>query len=222
MSAAGLGLRELRESDISPRIIEKAGHVFMSGFELPAVFYSELLQDNEEFLRFSEENSPLQFERYPKGEILVMAPAFAWTGHLEIYAGGRLIDWADRNGNGLAFGSSAGFAFPDTSVLSPDASWVSADRWNALDSEQKADYAPVCPDFVIEIRSASDRVKQLETKMRLWMSHGVKLAWMIDPRRKLAIVYRPDQEPELLKEPAILQGEGPVSGFELDMKRFWA
>jgi Uma2 family endonuclease len=222
MSAAGAGVRELQQSDISLRLTEKGGHVFMSGVPLPAVFHSEHLQNNEEFARFCGENSPLRFERYPKGEVLVMAPAFARTGQLELYTGSMLHLWAEKVGTGIVFGSTAGFEFPDTSVLSPDASWVATDRWNALTREQQEDYAPLCPEFVIEIRFASDRVKQLEAKMRLWLHHGAQLAWMIDPKRKLAMIYRPDREPEILKEPATLIGEGIVAGFELEMKRFWA
>jgi Uma2 family endonuclease len=107
-------------------------------------------------------------------------------------------------------------------VLSPDAAWIPLQRWTSLSKAQQQRYPPFCPDFLVELRSPSDTIAELEEKMELWMSHGAQLAWLIDPIRQLAIIYRPGQPPETLHKPEVLEGEGPVVGFHLKMERFWA
>ena len=150
-----------------------------------------------------------------------MAPAGARTGTLEAYLAHVLYGWAEREGQGTAFGPSAGFRLPNTSVLAPDGAWVSNKRWHALSREQQEGFAPCCPEFVIELRSPTDRAKDIEAKMGLWMQAGAKLAWLIDPKRLLVKVFRPSAAPETLRKPQVLHGEGSVAGFKLEMERFW-
>lgn len=122
------------------------------------------------------------------------------------------------NKNGLAFDSSAGFSLPDRSVLSPDASGVSNEKWNKLSDEDKDKFAPVCPEFVIEVRSKTDYVEDLKEKMKVWLKNGCVLGWLVDPRGKSAFIFRPGKPNEEIKGfDAVIRGEGPVSGFELDL-----
>lgn len=177
---------------------------------------------DEEFLAFCRANEPYQFELDAKGEIIVMTAIGAVGGNLEGYIFRELDFWVERSGQGFAFNASVGFRLPDKSLRMPDAAWVTLDRWQSLTKSQQRKFPHFCPDFVVELRSPSDRAKPLEEKMSIWMSNGAQLAWLIDPIRKLAIIYRPGQRPETLRKPDVLEGEGPIPGFRLEMGRFWA
>jgi Uma2 family endonuclease len=177
---------------------------------------------DEEFLAFCRANEPYQFELDATGEIVVTTPIGAMGGNFEGYLFREIDLWVERSGLGFAFNASVGYRLPDKSVRMPDAAWVTLDRWNALTKTQKRKFPHFCPDFVVELRSPRARAKPLEEKMRIWMSNGARLAWLIDPVRKLAIIYRQGQEPETLRKPDVLEGEGPVAGFRLEMERFWA
>ena len=122
---------------------------------------------------------------------------------------------------GITFDSNTGFTLPDGSMRSPDAAWVEACRWDALSEADQARFSPICPDFVIELRSPSDNIVDLEAKMEQWMANGAQLAWLIDPERKLVAVYRPGDQPEVLHHPTSVQGTGVIAGFELVMARIW-
>lgn len=196
-----------------------------SNFEilsLPARIVPAAPLSDDEFLAFCRANQPYQFEQDAKGEIIVMTPTGGEGGNLEGYIFRELDLWVERSGLGFAFNANVCFRLPDNSLRMPDAAWVTLDRWNALTKSQKRKFPPFCPDFVVELRSDSDRVKAIEGKMQLWMSNGAKLAWLIDPIRKLAIIYRPGQQPKTLRQPEMLEGEGPIAGFGLEMERFWA
>ena len=106
-------------------------------------------------------------------------------------------------------------------MRSPDASWISFAKIARLTEAERATFAPVCPEFVIEVRSKSDRLKPLQEKMRLWLANGADLAWLIDPQRKVVEVCRPNEEPEIHEDPTSVQGTGPVQGFELVLSRIW-
>lgn len=172
-------------------------------------------------LELSSANDAVRLERTSSGELLVMTPVGGNTSNKEVYLARELDLWAERDGKGLAFGSNAGFSLPDGSVLSPDAAWLSAEKWNALTAEQQSKYVPFCPEFIIELRSPSDRAAELEEKMLTWIGNGAQLAWLIDPTRKLAMIYRPGQEPETLLQPEVLEGDAPIAGFRLTMQRLW-
>lgn len=104
----------------------------------------------------------------------------------------------------------------------PDAAWVEAARWDVLCEEEKDGFSPICPDFVVELRSQTDRLPVLETKMEMWIANGAKVGWLIDPERKVMEIYRPGQAPEVLEQPSVVRGDGPVAGFELVLARVWA
>ena len=176
---------------------------------------------DDELLEFCAANDLLRIERNSAGELILMTPTGGKTGNSEGYLFRELDFWVERQHRGITFNSNTGFSLPDGSVRAPDAAWVSLEKWNSLTPEQQAKFIPYCPEFVIELRSPSDLLNDLEAKMREWIANGAQLAWLIDPTRKLAVIYRPGQEPEILLQPEILHGEGPLAGFMLKMQRLW-
>jgi Uma2 family endonuclease len=176
---------------------------------------------DEELLRFSSANKGLRVERDKTGEIVLMTPTGNRTGMKSLYIGRMLGNWTEEDGRGYAFDSNTGFSLPDGSMLSPDASWVLASRWNALTEEQKDSYSPICPEFVIELRSPSDRLPALQEKMQAWIANGAELAWLVDPVRKIVEIYRAEQTVEVQEGHSAAYGEGSVGGCELEVGRVW-
>jgi Uma2 family endonuclease len=189
---------------------------------LPAKIVPSARLSDEEFLAFCQANEPYQFEINERGEILVMTPLGLKGGNFEGYVFSKLNDWVEQSGKGFAVNSNTGFRLPDTSLRLPDAAWISPQRWNSLTPAQQEKFGQFCPDFVVEVRSPSDRAATIEKKMLKWMSNGAQLAWLIHPTRKLAIIYRPGQPPETKIRPEFLEGDAPIEGFRLKMERFWA
>jgi Uma2 family endonuclease len=177
---------------------------------------------DEELMRFSEDNKPYKIERNKYGEIIIMTPVGGIGSTHEAYVAYALLHWNETTGAGLAFISNAGFNLPDGSCLSPDAAWLALDRWNALTHQQQAGYPPLCPDFIIEVRSQSDSRPSVEAKMGLWLENGAELAWLVDPIDSNVTIYRRGHAPELLDRPDVVAGAGPVAGFDLRCARLWS
>jgi len=176
----------------------------------------------EQFVAIAAVNRDLRLERTAQGELLVNPPTGWETGERNSSILGELYLW-NRNANypGKVFDSSTGFVLANGAVLSPDASWVSADRWAALTDAQKQTFAEVCPDFVVELRSASDSLKVLQTKMQEYLENGAKLGWLIDPKRRSVEIYRSGRDVEILVNPSVLSGETILLGFTLNLSRIW-
>lgn len=176
-----------------------------------------------ELLAFCADNDGLEIEGDADGSLTVMSPAKSKTSRLNQLLGGSLFVWAEQSGRGVAFGPDLGVRFADGTLRAPDAAWLSNERWSRAqkDDKKKPGFLRFCPEFVVELRSHTDRASQIEAKMEFWMSRGAQLGWLIDPIRKLAMVYRPGQEPETLLKPEFLSGEGPIQGFRLEMAKFW-
>ena len=174
-----------------------------------------------EFERFCAANEPTRFERDANGEIIVMSPGFAEGGGAELEVGTDLMIWTRADGRGKAFGPNAGFTLPDGSIRMADASWIALARWSRFTESERKSYPPICPEFVIEVRSETDRLKALREKMEMWIANGAELAWLIDPQRRVVEVYRPGEAAEVHENPTSIQGVGPVRGFELVMSRVW-
>ncbi|MBY0434115.1 MAG: Uma2 family endonuclease [Cyclobacteriaceae bacterium] len=175
---------------------------------------------DEEFFWFCAENPELRIERNSNLEITIMAPVFALGGYQSGEVTRQLGNWAHSEGSGIAFDSSTGFTLPDRSVRSPDASWVSLKRWNLLSEADKNRFAPICPDFVIEVRSKSDHLDDLKEKMNSWIRNGAKLAWLVDPQDEITYVFRPGKPIEKITGmDRKIPGEGPVQGFILDLSQ---
>jgi Uma2 family endonuclease len=177
---------------------------------------------DEELMRFCAVNDDLSVEREPNGEILVMTPANIKTSTMNSRINRLLDEWAEADGSGIVSGPDGGYTLPDGSMRAPDAAWVANRRWQALSKEDQGRFAPICPDFVIELRSPSDNLADLQAKMEMWIANGAEVAWLIDPLEKAVVIYRPGEQPEVLAQPTSVQGTGPIAGFELVLARIWA
>jgi Uma2 family endonuclease len=195
--------------------------LLLRSISFPLVLRTPKRLNDDQLLEFCAANELLRIERNPAGELIVMTPAGAKTGNAELYIGRELDLWVERERRGIAFNSNTGFSLPDGSVRSPDAAWLSSEKWRSLSLEQQSKFLPFSPEFVIELRSPSDALSDLEQKMSDWLANGTQLAWLIDLLRKLGVIYRPGQEPETLAQPEFLKGEGPIAGFTLKMQRLW-
>ncbi len=174
------------------------------------------------FLELCQANQDLQLERTATGEVIIMPPTFPWTGKQNFSLYIQLGVWNERTGLGVGFDSSAGFTLPNGAVRSPDVSWVSNERWEALtETQQKEEFSPLSPDFVIELRSNSDSLKKLREKMQEYIDNGVRLGWLIDTTKKQVDIYRLGQDVEVLQAPTTLSGEDVLPGFVLDLNKVW-
>ena len=181
-----------------------------------------LLVTQEQFAAIAAANRDLRLERTAQGELIVNPPTGWETGERNRSLTGQLDRWYEENEDlGKAFDSSTGFILPNGATRSPDASWVSRERWQALTPEQKGTFANICPDFVVELRSSSDTLKSLQDKMREYIDNGAKLGWLLDPQHRRVEIYRPGQDVEVLENPAELSGEAVLPGFVLNLRRVW-
>jgi Uma2 family endonuclease len=188
---------------------------------LPLRFRPETPMSDEQLMRFCAANDFLRVERDANGEILVMTPAGLKTSRMNSRITRLLDEWAEQDGRGIAVDSNGGFTLPDGSVRAADAAWVHKSRWDALSEADQARFSPICPDFIIELRSPNDSLVELKQKMERWIANGVQLGWLIDPENKTVSVYRPGDQPEVLAHPTSVQGHGVMAGFELVMERIW-
>ena len=186
-------------------------------FKMP----SELKMTDEQFFEFCRINRDLRIERNKYGEISIMPPTGSETGNRNFNIAGQLWVWSEKDGTGICFDSSTGFKLSTGAERSPDASWMKLERWNHLSEEEQQKFAPICPDFVIELRSASDNLKPLQEKMEEYMQEpGIRLGWLIDRKNKRVYVYRP-QSVECLENPDSVSGEDVLPGFVLNMSKVW-
>ena len=172
---------------------------------------------DEQFFQLCQNNRDLRFERTATGELIIMSPTGGETSHRNIELSYQLQGWSRQNNLGKAFDSNGGFKLPKGGNRSPDASWVTIARWNALTPDQREKFLPLCPDFVVELRSASDSLKELQDKMLEYLDNGVRLGWLIDRHHLRVEIYRPGQAVEIIDSPETLSGEDVLPGFVLDL-----
>jgi len=175
------------------------------------------LTDNQ-FFELCQKNRDYRFERTSNGELLIMPPTGSDTGNHNGKITQRLFNWADTNELGIAFDSSTGFKLPNGADRSPDASWIKIERWNALTPEHQGKFAPICPDFVVELLSASDSLATTQKKMQEYIDNGAKLGWLLNRKNQQVEIYRPAQSVEILQSPTSLSGEDVLPGFILELK----
>jgi Uma2 family endonuclease len=175
----------------------------------------------EQFYEFCHRNPNLRIERNANGEVIVMPPAFSDTGNRNNKISYQLTRWAEENETGEVFDSSAGFTLPNGAMRSPDTSWIRLDRWNALTDAQKASFAPICPDFVVELRSASDSLKSLQAKMQEYIENGASLGLLIDRQNRTVYCYRADGSVAVLNQPEHVSCDPELPGFTLQMAKIW-
>jgi Uma2 family endonuclease len=180
-----------------------------------------LKMSDRQFYDFCQTNPDLRIERNAEGEVIVMPPAFADTGNRNIKIATQVDNWSEADGTGEAFDSSSGFTLPNGATRSPDAAWILSDRWNALSAKQQASFAPIAPDFVVELRSSSDTLIGLQEKMVEYIANQVRLGLLIDRKHRKVYVYRPGQAVEVLEEPEVVSCDPELPGFGLKMAKVW-
>ena len=180
-----------------------------------------LCPTDDQFYEFCRLNRELRIERGAEGEVTIMPPAGWESARRNAVITARLQDRATRCGSGTAADSSAGYVLPNGAVRSPDASWVSNARLASVTAEQRSRFLPLCPDFVIELRSPADRLPTLQDKMLEYMTNGASLGWLIDPLSREVFVYRPGLDVERLDEPESLSAHPVLVCFELRMGDIW-
>jgi len=195
--------------------------LLVSDMPLPIRFRPETPMSDEALLHFCEANESLRVEREANGEIVLMTPAATKTSKMNLRIGRLLDEWAESSGHGVATGPDGGYTLPDGSMKAPDAAWVALDRWEMLPAESQG-FLSLCPNFVIELRSPSDGLAQMETKMEMWIANGAQVGWLIDPERRVVTIYRQGRPAEVLEQPEVVPGDGPIAGFELEMARVWS
>lgn len=175
----------------------------------------------DQLLEISGLNSDLRLELTSEGELIVMTPAGGWSSRRNMKLAVRVGVWAERSGTGVAFDSSGGFVLPNGAIRSPDASWIENSRLEALSAEELEKYLPLCPDFVIELRSPSDRLGTLQEKMREYIENGTKLGWLLDPIYKRVYVYKPGEPVRELADPEEVSADPILPGFVLKPGEVW-
>ena len=170
---------------------------------------------HEQFYSLCMANQDVAMERSAAGELIIMSPIGGLSGQKEADYIADLVQWNRQTKLGKVFSSSTVFSLPGGGDRSPDAAWVKLERWQSLTLEQQEKFPPLCPDFVLELRSRTDRLKPLQQKMQEYLSCGLQLGWLINLQDAQVEIYRPDQEPEVLSIPITLSGETVLPGFVL-------
>jgi len=176
---------------------------------------------DEQFFQLCQDNRDLRFERNANGDLIIMSPTGGETSNSNAGLTAQIWIWNEQNKLGKVFDSSGGFKLPNGAERSPDASWVKLERWNTLTDEERTKFIPLCPDFVIELRSPSDSLKALQEKMQEYLDNGMRLGWLLDRKSRRVEIYRQGQEVEVLENPVTLSGEEVVPGFVMNLESIW-
>jgi Uma2 family endonuclease len=176
---------------------------------------------DQQFFTFCQQNRDYRIERTATGEITIISPTGSETGNRNFDLILQFGIWTKQNQTGIGFDSSTGFTLPNGAIRSSDVAWIKRERWNALTPEQKQTFAPICPDFVVELRSPSDNLKTLQDKLQEYIENGVSLGWLIDRKERKVYSYRPDRAVECLENPATVSAEDILPGFVLNLSTIW-
>ncbi len=175
----------------------------------------------DQFFELCQINRDLRIERNAEGELLIMPPVGGETGGRNAAITAQLWLWARADGSGIAFDSSTGFTLPNGAVRSPDAAWIARARWERLPLRERAKFAPLCPDFVLELCSPSDRLLDIQDKLEEFIDNGARLGWLLDPEQRQVYVYRPSASVIRLDAPEAIAGDQELPGFVLDLREIW-
>jgi Uma2 family endonuclease len=177
--------------------------------------------DDKEFLEFCRDNDDVLIEMNGEGDLEIVPGTGGLTGKKNSYLNRKLGNWAEETNNGEVFDAQTFFRLNNSAKRMPDVAWVKSKRWNSLTREEQEGVIPFAPDFVIELRSKSDVLKDLQEKMQEYIENGVSLGWLISPQTKQVFVYRPNEEVEILENPKEVSGEPILKGFVLNLKEIW-
>ena len=197
----------LEQAEVAPLVLQMP-----KGLDLTDDQFFEFCVLNRELLRI---------ERTAEGKILIMSPNGARGSHQNLEISGQLYFWAKSDGTGVAFDSNGGFTLPNNAMRSPDAAWVARDRLASFTEEEKGKFLPLCPDFVIELRSRTDRLDDQKQKVEEYISNGARLAWLIEPFERHVFVYRPGRPTLQLAGPPSVDAAPELPGFVLDLAKIW-
>jgi len=175
----------------------------------------------EQFERLCGKYRELRFELTSTGELIVMPPTGSETGRSNADLTYQLMAWTKKDATGVCFDSSAGFTLPNGAIRSPDGAWIKRNRWDKLTEQQKKTFAPICPDFAVELRSASNTFTELNLKMFEYLENGASLGWLIDPFKRQVYVYEPNHEVVILDNPETVSGDPLLHGFKLNLTEIW-
>lgn len=176
---------------------------------------------DEDFFNLCRVNPDVRLELTAEGDLVIMPPTGGDTGNQNFTLASLFGPWVERDGTSLAFDSSTGFKLPNGAIRSPDLAWVRRDRWHQLSPKERQGFAPLCPDFVIELRSPSDNLDDLHAKMQEYIENGAELGWLIDPLERRVHIYSPSTKPVYLDNPRTVSGDPVLPGFELNTSRLW-
>ena len=189
----------------------------------PVVLHTRpaLEMDDEQLFEFCRINRGWRIERTAEGDLEIMVPTGGETSNRNSIINHQLAGWTLQDGTGVSFDSSGGFVLPNGAMRSPDALWVNSQRLADLTAEQKRKFLPLCPDFVVELRSPSDPLATVQAKMSEYVENGARLGWLIDPEERKIHVYESDKVARVLEHPSEISGDPVLSGFVLDLRRVW-
>lgn len=182
--------------------------------------FKNVTLSHEQFYQLCQDNENWQLERTVKGELVIMPPVGGVSGNRESDLNGELWFWNRQTQLGKVFSSSTIFRLPKGGDRSPDVAWVAKERWELLTLEEQEKFPPICPDFVIELRSRTDSLTQLQAKMQEYLNSGLRLGWLINPQEQQVEIYRPNQALEIIKLPTTLSGENVLPEFILNLPLF--
>ena len=175
----------------------------------------------EQFVELVKANPELRWELTAQGEVIVMPPTGSETGNYNSELIINLGIWNRQSQLGKVFDSSTGFRLPNGAIRSPDVAWIAQERWAQLSPEQRRTFAPICPDFVVELVSPTDDVNALEAKMQEYIENGCRLGWLVNPQKRQVTVYRPQMAPEIISFDVPLTGEDVLPGFTIDLRQIF-
>jgi len=177
--------------------------------------------DGDQLFEFCQANPAYRIERTAEGDLVIMTPAGFNSSERNSLVTAQLVVWAVKDGTGATTDSSGGFILPNGALRSPDASWTKRERVQQVPETQREKFPLLVPDFVIELRSKSDRISHHRVKMKEWIDNGVRLGWLIDPFERRVEIYRPGAASETLDAPRQVSGDPELPGFTLDLTQIW-
>ncbi|NEO27472.1 MAG: Uma2 family endonuclease [Kamptonema sp. SIO4C4] len=176
---------------------------------------------DEQFFLLCQLNPNYRIERNSQGDLVIMPPTGSETGNRNAKLIQQLGNWTDQDGTGIEFDSSTGFTLPNGANRSPDAAWMTMSKWQQVPPEQQTQFAPVCPDFVVELRSPSDALPPLQEKMQEYLDNGASLGWLIDRKNRQVYIYQPQTPVVCLDHPDTIKGDPVLPRFTLIMAKIW-
>lgn len=202
---------------------KRSSRVLFNPYESIEVDFGKFLKpmNDDEFFDFCQRNKGLRIEMEANGEIIFMPPTGSETGIKNFKLTGMFWTWVEKDGSGEGFDSSTGFVLPNGAKRSPDLSWMTLEKWNAIPKAKRKKFAPVCPDFVVELRPETDSLSKLKDKMEEYITNGASLVWLIDAAKRKVYVYRPNSEVEILENPTEISGKPLLKDFTLKLKEIW-